>query len=389
MESKNIPLFVPKFRIDEINDQINQCLVRGWTGMGYKTLEFEQAWKQYANIQNAHFLNSATAGLYMAVAQMKQHYGWRDNDEIITTPLTFVSTNHAILHAGLLPVFADVDQYMCLDPQSVEDRITSKTRAVMFVGLGGNSGQYLEIVKLCRDKHLKLIFDASHCAGTKIVGLRNGGMEQIGNEAWVSIFSFQAVKNLPTADSGMICWQDPEMDILSRKLSWLGIDKDTFSRSTQSGYQWNYDVQEVGWKYHGNSVMAAMGLVGLKYLDGDNDFRRELAKEYDHLLYDLIDSVPMERFCSPSRHLYQILVNDREKIIDALRESGIGTGVHYISNTQYKMYRGFVPKAEKASKRLLSLPLHLHMTLDDDVYYVVERLGKAIAKAAEKKARTI
>src|SRR5579871_2401018 len=209
-----IQLFVPTFRIDETLEAIRECLEKGWTGLGFKTVQFEQAWKDYTGLPYAHFLGSATAGLHLAVAQQKAYYGWSDGDEILTTPLTFVSTNHAILYERLTPVFADVDEYLCLDPKSVEARITPRTRAVIFVGMGGNPGQYDAIRDLCAARGLKLIFDAAHVTGTRLHG------RQIGHDADVSVFSFQAVKNLPTSDSGMICWNNAEFDADARKWSW-------------------------------------------------------------------------------------------------------------------------------------------------------------------------
>ena len=136
-----VNLFVPVYRIDETLAEIRECLEKGWTGLGFKTVQFEAAWKKYTGLPHAHFLNSATAGLHLAVRMLKEDNGWRDGDEIISTPLTFISTNHAISYEKLRPVFADIDEYLCLDPQSVEDRINSKTRAVMFVGVGGNAGR--------------------------------------------------------------------------------------------------------------------------------------------------------------------------------------------------------------------------------------------------------
>ena len=92
-------------------------LEKGWTGLGYKTLQFEEAWRRYTGLPHAHFLSSATAGLHLALRLLKERHGWADGDEVISTPLTFVSTSHAILHAGLQVVFADVDEYLCLDPR--------------------------------------------------------------------------------------------------------------------------------------------------------------------------------------------------------------------------------------------------------------------------------
>jgi dTDP-4-amino-4,6-dideoxygalactose transaminase len=140
-----IQLFRPRFHIDECLEEIRECLEKGWTGLGFKTVQFEDAWKEYTGLDNAHFLNSATAGLHLALNIYKNDRQWIDGDEIITTPITFVSTNHAILYENLTPVFADVDQYLCLDPDDVERKITERTKAVMFVGIGGNTGQLEKI----------------------------------------------------------------------------------------------------------------------------------------------------------------------------------------------------------------------------------------------------
>src|SRR5215813_2297289 len=215
-----IQLFVPTFRVEETLAEIRECLEKGWTGLGFKTVAFEDAWKRYTGLPHAHFLNSATAGLHLALRLLKERYGWQAGDEIISTPLTFVSTNHALLYEGLRPVFADVDEYLCLDPISVATRITPRTRAVLFVGVGGNTGQLDGIVRLCRERGLRLILDAAHMAGTRWHG------RHVGAEADVAVFSFQAVKNLPTADAGMICLTDEELDAEARKWTWLGIDKD-------------------------------------------------------------------------------------------------------------------------------------------------------------------
>ncbi len=112
-----IQLFCATYDVEACLDQIRQCLEIGWTGMGFKTTEFEEEWKKYTGLNNAYFTNSATAALNLAVSTLKEKYGWEDDDEIITTPLTFVSTNHAILLAGMIPIFADVDESFCLNPE--------------------------------------------------------------------------------------------------------------------------------------------------------------------------------------------------------------------------------------------------------------------------------
>lgn len=363
MEAINV--FSPYFRVDECLIELRECLEKGWTGLGFKTVQFENAWRDYTELSHAHFLNSATSGLHLAVKMFKQAYGWAEDSEIITSPLTFVSTNHAILYEGLKPVFCDVDEYLCLCPENLIQRITEKTKAVIFVGMGGNAGQYDRVQDICRKNNLIFILDAAHMAGTRLHG------KHIGHDADVSVFSFQAVKNLPTADSGMICFNKKEFDDDVRKWSWLGINKDTFARTEEKGsYKWDYDVEHVGYKYHGNSMMAALGLVGLKYLDQDNAYRRQLAKWYEERLaaVKLISTIGVASGCESSRHTFQITLKNRDEAMLALNSNGIYPGVHYKINSAYRMYQdcaGHCPNAERYSSEIITLPIHLRLSYAD------------------------
>ncbi len=368
-----IHLFVPNFRTKECLEEIRICLDKGWTGLGFKTLEMEKAWSEYTGLPHAHFLNSATAGLHLAVRLLKDADGWKDGDEVITSPLTFVSTNHAILYENLKPVFADVDEYLCLSPESVESRLSDRTRAVMFVGMGGNTGSLDRIAQLCRDKNIRLILDAAHMAGTRFEG------KHVGAESDAAVFSFQAVKNLPSADSGMICFADQALDRAVRKWTWLGINKDTYTRThDQSAYKWQYEVEHPGFKYHGNSIMAAMALVGLRYLDQDNARRREICQWYDEALsqHSGIERIPTAPNCESSRHLYQIAVDKRDEVMLAMNEKGVYPGVHYRTNCEYLVYRDYrveCPQATRYSDSLISLPLHLGLS-KKDVSHVAKSL---------------
>jgi dTDP-4-dehydrorhamnose reductase len=378
-----VQLFVPTFEIDECLAEIRECLEKGWTGLGYKTVAFEDAWKKYTALPHAHFLNSATVGLHLAVEVLKRKHQWQDGDEIITTPLTFVSDSHTILYANMKPVFADVDEYLCLDPKDVERKITPRTRAVMFVGMGGNTGRYAEVLALCRAKGLAVILDAAHMAGTHVE--QSGDVRHVGHDADVTVFSYQAVKNLPTADSGMICFRDVADDEVARKLTWLGINKDTYSRSASQGnYKWMYDVEFVGYKYHGNSIMAAIALVQLPYLDRDNARRRDIAARYraGFAPYSHIHVVPVAPGCESATHLLQIRVKNRDALMDALNDDAIYPGVHYRDNTLYRMFAygdGTCPNARRASDEIISLPLHLRLTDAD-----VDRVIASVIAHAEK-----
>lgn len=375
---KNLQVLKPYYRTAEILEHIRECCETSWTGMGGKTLDFEKKWMAYSNAKTCHMLNSATSGLHLAILQLKEKYKWDDDSEIITTPITFVSTNHAILYNNLKPVFADIDTYGCLCPDSVIDKINSKTKAIMFVGLGGNVGSLISIMEIAKKYNLSLILDAAHMSGTKWWD----NNIQVGNNAEieVTIFSGQAVKNLPTCDSGWICWNGDdavEMDKQSRELSWLGINKDTFSRSSSEGtYKWYYDVPQLGYKFHSNAVTASFALVGLDYLDKDNAYRRQLCDTYTNFLNDDVTIVPESGAARSSRHLFQILVPERDKVILALNQCGIYPGVHYRDNTLYSMYnyaQGTCPYAEEFSNNTLTLPLNLHIT-ETDIEFICSTL---------------
>lgn len=373
---KNIQLFVPKFRKEEIFEQMSICIDKGWTGLGFKTVEIEEEWKNYTGLPHAHFLNSNTAGLHLAVKILKDSEGWEEGDEIITTPLTFVSTNNVILHENLKPVFADVDEFLCLNPDSVIEKITSKTRAIIFVGIGGNTGNLNRIIDICQQNNIRLILDAAHMAGTFIK--RNDEEFHVGKFADVTVFSFQAVKNLPTADSGMICFNSEEYDSIARKLSWLGITKDTFTRTSDKGtYKWEYDLIDAGYKYNGNSIMASMALVALRYLEEDNQFRRDVSEKYESMLsVNGIETIKTHSDCiKSSRHLFQIVVNNRNEFMELLNQNGIYPGVHYRDNTNYKIFEtdSVCENSKRYSDNLISLPLHLFLT-EDDVDYVIQKV---------------
>jgi len=367
----SIQVLKPKFHVEECLNAVKECLEKGWTGMGFKTVQFEEDWKTYTGHPYACFLNSNTAGLHLAIKILKMENNWQDDDEIITTPITFVSTNHVILYENMYARFADVDEYLCLDPNDVEKKINERTRAIIFVGYGGRVGQLDKIIKICKTHKLKLILDAAHMAGTRVNGVCPGKWDGVD----VAVYSFQAVKNLPTGDSGIICFAHEALDKIARQISWLGINKDTYARSKKGTYTWKYDVDYVGYKFNGNAIMAAIAMVQLKYLDEENKRRRNIVKRYNQAFKNnnkiKIVNAPYPDECS--FHIYELIVPDREGLLGELANNDIYGGVHYRDNTEYSMYlyaNGTCPNAHKTSQHLITLPLHLWLT-DDEIEKII------------------
>lgn len=368
-----IQMFAPVYDVEACLSEIKDCLEKGWTGLGYKTIEFENKWKEYTGLPNAHFLTTATAGLNLAVETFKEQYGWADGDEIISTPLTFVATNNAILFANLKPVFADVDESLCLAPESVEERITDRTRAVIFVGLGGNTGRFHEIAEICRRKGLKLILDAAHMAGTRYNG------KHIGKEADATVFSFHVTKNLSLAEGGMLCFRDASLDAITRKKEFNGIDKTHSARGEEKVNKWDYDVRYLADATNGNSIIAAIGIAQLPHLDSENAIRRKIAQRYDEVFSKYPEKIKLVEYkdeCESARWLYQIIVEDRDGLMKHLLEKGIGCGIHYPDNTLYWMYaseRGKCKNASYYSEHLLTLPLHLKLN-DEEIGTIINEI---------------
>jgi len=371
---KNIALFKPLFRKEEILEEISICLDKGWTGIGFKTDEFEKKWCEYTHLKNCHFINSATSGLHLAIKVFKDELGWLEGDEIITPPITFVSTNHSVLYESLVPIFSDIDSSLCLDPVQLEKNITNKTRAIIYVGIGGNASNFKEIHKICKQNNLILILDAAHMAGTKWL---NNNLH-IGQEADCTVFSYQAVKNCPTSDSGSICFKDNELDKKVRILSWLGISDNTFNRanSKNNTYKWNYDVDQLGFKYNGNSIAAAMAIISLRYLDDDNKIRRQISQKYISAFSsnELINPIIHDKEIISSRHLLQVVVHNREGFLNHMASHGISCGVHYKANNKFSIYEKYnhnnLSYSDSIDNKIVSLPLHLYLS-DEDVNFVI------------------
>jgi len=362
-----IPVFRPSMGDTEVK-AVEEVLRSGWIGLGPKTKEFEDRFSEYVDVECAVGVNSCTAALHLALTVMGVEGG-----EVITSPMSFISTNHAILYCNARPVFADIEEdTLNIRADEIERMINAKTKAILAVHYGGHPCDMDAILAVARDKGIMVIEDAAHACGSEYKG------RKIGSIGDATCFSFHAVKNLATGDGGMITVHDSDLESRIRRLCWLGISRGTWDRSDGQAYKWEYDVKEVGFKYHMNDIIAAIGLVQLAKLDKANNRRKEIVTTYNEGFTDL-DWVetPVERdYASSANHNYviKVLNGRRDELIAYLAGREIAASVHYIPNHMYDIYRAYyrkLPIAETIWRKLVTLPLYPDLK-DAEVEYVIE-----------------
>lgn len=354
-----IPVFRPSFGAEELA-AVKEVFDSGWLGTGPKTEEFERKFARYIGVEYAVAVTSCTAALHLALKVVGV-----GGFEVITTPMTFIATNHAIRYAGGTPVFADIyPDTLNIDPASIEKCITSSTKAIVIVHYGGHPCDMGAIWKIADNYKLIVVEDAAHGCGGEYAGCKIGRLVRIG------CFSFHAIKNLATGDGGMITTEDTDTYNRLRKLRWMGISKDTWQRDhANTGYSWEYTVDEIGYKYHMNDIAAAIGIVQLSKLDDMNNTRRDIVKMYDEAFADVdwIETPTVRSYAKTAQHNYVIKVDRRNELHSFLKDKGISTGVHYVPSNHYKMYKDCnyaTPVCNDVWTRLITLPMFPDMTIE-------------------------
>ena len=381
MRKKFLIFGQPRMFQQEI-DEVVETLRSGWWGTGSKAREFEEKFAKYIGCKYAVALNSATAGLHLALDVL----GVRNGDEVITTPLTFVSTVNVIVHRGAKPVFADVDpKTWNIDPREIEKKITSRTKVILPVHLHGRPCDMRSIKALAKKYKLFVVEDAAHAIETWYQ------KKKIGTVSDLTAFSFYATKNLATGEGGMLTTNNKRWAEEVRIKSLHGISKDAWKRYSAAGFK-PYEAIYPGYKYNMPDLVASLGVPQLKRLSSNLKIRQRYWKILSRDLNGLEGIIlpPDEQpGTGHARHLYGILVDtdklkiSRNRFIDALKLEGIGAGVHFDPVHLHKYYRerygfkqGDYPQAEYIGQRTISLPFYPHMTREDvrDVTTAVRKI---------------
>jgi len=364
-------------------DAVLEVLRSRWLTMGSLTRQFEQEFAEYCNVKHAIAVTNATAALHLACLAV----GLGPGDEVILPSLTFVASANSVRYTGAHPVFADIESeaWLNISPESIEARLTDRTRAIMVMHYGGYACNMPAIQDIAIKHGLAVIEDAAHAIGSRLDGRMLGTWGQVG------CYSFFSNKNMTTGEGGMLVTDD---DALAEKLGLLrshGMTSLTWDR--HRGHAWSYDVVALGYNYRIDEIRAALGRVQLQKLDGNNARRREVTCTYRQTLAQLVPDVglPFARGQGTSAcHLFPILLPEgcnRLRFMEAMKSQGIQTSIHYppihlFSAYQSDQLTGSLEITELVARREVTLPLYPALT-DRDISAVTQAVQHALQEASQ------
>jgi dTDP-4-amino-4,6-dideoxygalactose transaminase len=394
----NIPLVDLKAQYKLVEEKAGKAVMEVLSSanyiMGREVLEFEREFAEYIGVKHAISVGNGTDALVLALMAA----GVGKGDEVITTPFTFFSTAESISSVGAIPVFVDVekDTYN-IDPSKIEEKITEKTKAIMPVHIFGQAAKMDEIMAIAKKHNLKVIEDAAQAVGSEYKGEKAGSIGDVG------CFSFFPTKNLGCAgDGGIITTSDDNIAIILRALRTHGSGE-----NGQKAYNLLNNISEeiktaeghddtvynplkyynylIGFNTRLDAIQAAILRVKLPKIDEWNEKRRKNAREYDEKLKDTALTLPVSIPESKSVYnMYVVQAENREEVINKLKDKGISTGVYYPvpihlqkAYTELEYKEGDMPVAEYLSHRTFAIPIFPELS-SEQKEYIIDNLIKAI-----------
>lgn len=389
--------FSPPHIDEKIIDEVVAALKSGWITTGPRTKLFEQKIAEYCGCKKVVCVNSATAGLELAL----RWFGVSEGDEVIIPAYTYTATAEAVIHCGARPVMVDINDDFLINTQNIVKAITPNTKAIIPVDIAGLPCDYDEINSVINNfqnifspktpiqeqlGRILVLSDAAHSLGATYKGKHTGALADI------TVFSFHAVKNLTTAEGGAICINLPtnfDAEEIYKTLcisSLHGQSKDAFAK-TQAG-AWRYDVNTIGYKCNMTDIAAAMGLVELERYDYLILPRRKAifdkyfaAFNNDSRFYNPIYKTDTK--CS-SFHVYALRLNvkdenQRDEIIMKMAQQEVATNVHFIPLPMLSAYKSLgykiedYPNTYAQYSKEISLPVYFTLK-DEQVEFVIDTL---------------
>ncbi|MDJ0818614.1 MAG: UDP-4-amino-4,6-dideoxy-N-acetyl-beta-L-altrosamine transaminase [Desulfobacterales bacterium] len=347
-----------------------EVLRSDWLTTGPKVAEFETEFARQVGTSEAVAVSNGTAALHTAMHAL----GIGPEDEVIVPTMTFAATANCVVFQGATPVFVDVDpDKLLIDPDRVEEKITSRTKAVIAMDYAGHPADYGALKTITEDRGIALVADACHALGALYK------TRAVGSLATLTTFSFHPVKHITTAEGGMVTTSEPMLALRMRNFRNHGITSDHYQREAQGS--WFYEMVELGYNYRLTDLQCALGISQLRKLRAWIDRRQSIAQQYRQFFSRLpaVKPLSVAEFVENAYHLFVVRIDfsklsfDRATLFTELRGRGVGVNVHYIPVHLHPFYRnnfgtgpGLCPVAEAAYEEILSLPMHAGMT-DEDV----------------------
>jgi len=396
--------FSPPYIDNDIKEEVNKVMDSGWITTGAKVKELEDAVAGYCGVEKALAVNSATSALMLVLHWL----GVKPGDEVIVPAYTYCATALAVMHAGATPVMVDVRDDFNIDPALIKKAITQKTKAIISVDIAGWPCDYNAIYNIINEAsvvsmfipgssvqqqlgRIMLIADAAHSFGAKYKN------KPAGQLADMTVFSFHAVKNITTAEGGIICLQMPlpfdnnSIYATLRLWSLNGQTKDAFAKTM--GNSWRYDIVYPGFKINMPDVLAAIGLGQIKKYAELLMKRKEVVEYYTATLKNHKWAIipPYDNGISASSyHIFALRIKDiteeqRDEIINAIMQMGVSVNVHFVPLPMLTVFkqRGYsidsYPQSYKLYSGEVSLPVYPQLTipqLDFIIKTVIESVKK-------------
>jgi perosamine synthetase len=342
-----IPIARPAIGQDEIS-AVTAVLESGKLAAGENVTVFEKLFADYCGSTHAIAVNNGTAALHAALLAAEIGPG----DEVIVPAFSFFATASAVSMTGAKPVFVDVhEETFNIDPQKVEDHITSKTKAVIGVHLFGQPFDVPGIQQVCESHNLTLVEDAAQAHGATWNGEKTGGFGQFG------CFSFYATKNMTTGEGGMVTTSEK-------------VFADRLRLIINHGQSEKYLHTRIGYNYRLTDIGAAIGIVQLKKLEKFNNRRRKNAEYFDtHIKVKGLLTPVVSPGMHHVYHQYVIRMTDefpmnRPDFIEYLKVKGIGSAVHYPVPLHHQPVYAVAnepdscPISTSLASSVLSIPVH-------------------------------
>ncbi len=392
----NIP-FSPPYIDQDIIDEVVASLQSGWITTGPKVKALEEEVIKLTSCPQALCVNSWTSGAML----MLKWFGVKEGDEVIVPAYTYSATALAVLHCGAKPIMVDVKDDFTIDESKIADKITEKTKVIVPVDIAGWPCDYEAINALVTRSDIQekfipqnevqstlnrilVVSDAAHSIGAKITGIETGVLTDI------TIFSFHAVKNITTAEGGVICLNLPlpfnnadEYTYL-RMMTLNGQTKDAFSKSKAGG--WRYDIIDLGLKINMPDVCAAIGLAQIRKYDHNLLLERKrvfdaYSEAFSKLSWTQLPPQDNHRIQS-SYHLYALRLKNvteaqRDAIIDEIAKVGVAVNVHFIPMPMLTLFKNLgykiedYPSAFDNYSREISLPIYPQLS-PEQVDFVIQ-----------------